>query len=288
VNDVHTTTVLWPVYSRSKGEKVSRFRVWPFYGTSSLHGELNKKFVMWPFYTSVEYTSERNPGGGFVLVPVYGRIKTQQADNYWLVAPLFRYMTSEEQWIIHAPWPFIQLADGTMHKRIFWPFYGKKQLGSLTRQYWLWPLLWNNKTEYARHTQHRRYAVPFFSHQTDVVTEPTRTYQPGDVSARYWKVWPLMSWERRHENSRLRLLELWPLRNTPGIERNWAPYWTLYRRSGTADEVGHHLLWGLYRQIRGPEEFEWSLLKGLAGYKKAKNSRRYRFLFIWFGAKEHP
>jgi len=286
VNDVQTTTVFWPIYSRSHGEKVDRLRVWPLYGQSELKGEFQKKLVLWPMYTSVKYTNERNPGGGFVLLPFYGQIKTERADNYWLVPPFFRYMTSEEQWIVHAPWPFIQMADGEMYKRIVWPFYGKKSLGTLTRQYIAWPLIWNNQTEYARHTQYRRLIVPFISSQKDVVTTKTDTYEVGDVASRYWKIWPLMSWERKDGNSRFRALELWPLRNTPGVERNWAPLWTLYRRMNTEGEVGHHLLWGLYRQIKSPEEFEWSLLKGFAGYKKTETSRCYRILFMWFGEEE--
>ena len=286
VNDVHTTSVLWPIYSRSQGEKVDRLRVWPIYGRTDLFGEYRKKFVLWPIYTSVEYTNDRNPGGGFILVPIYGQVKTENADTYWLIAPLFRYMKSEEQWIVHAPWPFIQMADGEMYKRIVWPLYGKKHLGTLTRQYFLWPFIWNNQTEYARHIQHRRYALPFFAYQSDVVTQKTETHEVGDVSSRYWKIWPLMSWERKHGNTRFRTLELWPLRNTPGVERNWAPWWTLYRRMNTDGEVAHHLLWGLYRQTKKPQGFEWSLLKGFAGYKKTQNSRQYRFLFMWFGNDE--
>lgn len=289
VNDVHTTSVLWPIYSRSRGEKVDRARVWPFYGQTELQGEFRKKFILWPFYTSVQYTNERNPGGGFILVPVYGRVITEQASNYWLVAPFFRYMHSDEQWIVHAPWPFIQMAGGTMYKRIVWPLYGKKSLGTLTRQYFLWPFIWNNQTQYAGHVQHRRYVIPLFAYQSDVVTKPGLKYEAGDVSSRYWKIWPLMSWDRRDDHSRFRLLELWPLRNTPGIERNWAPWWTLCRRMNTDGEISHHLLWGLYRHAKSPEQVEWSLLKGFAGYKKTQNSRRYRFLFMWFGGEEeHP
>ena len=197
-------------------------------------------------------------------------------------------MTSEEQWIVHAPWPFIQMADGELYKRIVWPLYGKKQLGTQTKQYFLWPFIWNNQTEYARHIQHRRYGLPFFAYQSDVVTKKTEKYEVGDVSSRYWKIWPLMSWERKHGNTRFRTLELWPRRNTPGVERNWTPYWTLYRRVNTDGAVGHHVLWGLYRQTKSPEQFEWSLLKGLAGYKKTQNSRRFRFLFMWFGEEEQP
>ncbi len=288
VDDVRTTTVLWPIGSKTQGPKVARFRVWPFYGTSSVFGEYDKKFVLWPIYSSVKYTNERNPGGGFVLVPIYGQVKTEKADTYWLVAPFFRYMTSEEQWIVHAPWPFVQLAGGTMYKRIVWPLYGKKHLGTQTKEYCFWPLFWNNQTRYARHIQHRRYALPFVAYQSEVVTKKTGKYEVGDVASRYWKIWPLMSWERKDGNSRFRTLELWPLRNTPGVERNWAPWWTLYRRMNTDGEIGHDLLWGLYRQTKSPQKFEWSLLKGLAGYKRMPNNHRYQFLFMWFGGEEEP
>ncbi len=286
VNEVYTTSILWPIYSKSKGEKVDRFRIWPLYGRTDLLDEYQKKFIFWPLYTSVEYTNERNPGGGFILIPIYGQVKTEKAHNYWLIPPFFRYMTSEEQWIVHAPWPFIQMADGEMYKRIIWPLYGKKHLGTLTKQYFLWPILWNNTTEYATHDQHRRRGVPFFVYQSNVITKKTEKYEVGDVSSRYWKIWPLMSWERKHQNSRFRTLELWPLRNTLGIEYNWAPYWSLYKRINTDGEVSHHILWGLYRQEKSSEQFEWSLLKGFVGYKKTDTHRSYRILFMEFGAEK--
>ncbi|VGO22835.1 hypothetical protein [Pontiella sulfatireligans] len=284
INDVHTTSILWPIGSRTVGPRVHRARVWPIYGTSTLEDEFNKKFVFWPFYHSVEYTNARNPGGGFILVPIYGRIITEQAKNYWYIPPFGRYTVSADQRIIHAPWPFVQLADGVMYKRIFWPIYGKKKLGTLTRQFWLWPIFWKTQVEFPDHLQERRFGVPFFYSQTDVMTKDALGFEEGEAASRYWKVWPLMSWDRRDGTSRFRTLDLWPMRNTPGIERNWAPWWTLYRRMDVDGEVGHHLLWGLYRQTRSDESLEWSLLKGVLGYKKEQNSRRYRFLFMWFGA----
>ena len=288
VNEVQTTTAFWPIYSRSKGDKVDRLRVWPFYGRAELAGEFRKKFVLWPIYNSVEYTNDRNPGGGFILFPFYGHVETEQADTHWFLPPFIRHTTSDEQRLTFAPWPFVQLADGTLHKRIFWPLYGKKKLGSLTQQYWLWPLVWHNQTDYARHVRHRRRVVPFFAATTDVASEPTADYEAGEVMTNYWKLWPLMSWERRGDDSRFRTLELWPLRDTPGVERNWAPYWTLYRRMQVDGETGHHLLWGIYRQTRSADAFEWSLLKGVAGYKKSQDRRCYRFLFMWFGEEEQP
>ncbi|MEI6891323.1 MAG: hypothetical protein V5783_04040 [Pontiella sp.] len=286
INDVHSWTVLWPLISSTQGEKVDRFRVLPFYSRNTLAGEYEKKYYGWPLLSTVKYTHERNPGGGFIFIPIYGQIKTEKADNYWLFPPFFRYMASEKQWIVYAPWPFIQLADGEIKKRIFWPFYGKKELGTLRKQYMFWPIFWNRVTTYAEHERRSKKVVPFFHYQADVVTKAVKEYEVGEARSKYWKLWPLMSWERNAEHSRFRALELWPLRNTAGIERNWAPWWTLYRRVNEGGEIGHHVLWGIYRQKRSPEQFEWSLLKGLVGYKNIENNRSYRFLFMWFGDEE--
>ena len=286
INEVHSWSVLWPLISKTKGDKVDRFRVLPFYGRNTLEGEFVKKYYMYPFFSTVEYTNARNPGGGFVFIPFYGKISTEKADNYWVLPPFFRYMKSDEQRIVHAPWPFVQLADGEIKKRIFWPLYGKKEMGPLSKEYWAWPIFWNSTTRHTHHEQRRKKIIPFVHYQSDVVTQSMKDHDVGDVVSRYWKVWPLMSWERNPEQSQFRTLELWPWRNPSGIERNWAPWWTVYRRVDVDGDVGHHALWGLYRQNKSPEHFEWSLLKGLAGYKNTENSRRYRFLFMWFGDKE--
>jgi hypothetical protein len=41
-------------------------------------------------------------------------------------------------------------------------------------------------------------------------------------------------------------LELNLIRYSGGVERNWAPFWTLYERTCTPDGTARHdLLWGL-------------------------------------------
>lgn len=283
INEVQTTSVLWPIGSKTSGDRVERFRIWPLYGTSVLEDEFRKKFVLWPVYTSVKYTNDRNPGGGFMLFPLYGRIATEKAANYWVLPPFFRFSRGDGSRVVHAPWPFIQWWDGEVHKRYVWPLYGKKQTDSFTRRFWLWPLVWDGWTAHAGYDAHRFRLLPFFHYESTIATQPNGPHAAGEARARYWKLWPLLSWERQAQASRVRLLELWPLRSTAGIERNWAPIWTLYRREKNPDTVSHHLLWGLYRQTKGAETMEWSLLKGLAGYKKSEKGRCFRLLFFRFG-----
>jgi hypothetical protein len=289
INEVQTTSVLWPIGSKTSGDGIDRFRVWPIYGRSALEDEYEKKFVLWPIYSSVKYTNARNPGGGFILVPIYGRIATEKAVNQWFIPPLFRFASGDRQRIVHAPWPFFQWWDGDIYRRVFWPVYGKKQVGALTRRYWLWPFLWAKEVEYARYDFHRRSLVPFFTYESRIITKPTKQFEAGDVAARYWRLWPLMSWARDGNQARFRLLELWPLRNTAGIERNWSPFWTFYSRERSAEAVSHNVLWGLYRQSKGDASLEWSLLKGFAGYKRSGNNRGFSLLFIRFGnVEEQP
>jgi hypothetical protein len=265
---------------------VDRIRCWPVYGRSTLRGEFEKKFYLWPFFTTLEYTTPRNPGSGYMIWPLYGQVKTTKSINRWWLPPFFRYAKSEDQWILHAPWPFVQLAKGDLEKQVFWPLYGRKELGTYTKGYYLWPIFWNNTSSFKRYEQHRRYLLPIFAYRSKIGKRDTPDYSEGECFSRYWKIWPLMSWDREKEHRRFRILDPSIFRYTPGVERNWAPWWTLYRYEATADQTTHDLLWGIYKQKRGSDTREWSLLKGILGYKRSGSLHAYQFCFIWFGEKE--
>jgi hypothetical protein len=105
----------------------------------------------------------------------------------------------------------------------------------------------------------------------------------------YWKIWPLMSWQREGDASRFRLLEFWPIKNSAPIERNWAPLWTLYKRTNNDGEIRKDILWFTWHSECEPAEDrkEWSLLKGLLAYKKQAGDRSVRLLyFMQFGKAE--
>jgi hypothetical protein len=122
------------------------------------------------------------------------------------------------------------------------------------------------------------------------------------VTDRYVSLWPLVSYVRsRDDYKRVRLLDLWPFRDTAPIERNLAPWWTLYRYERHAEAHDSELLWGLARWGRGREgtrygsvfplvswsrdakadaHREWDFLKGLVGYRRSQVGREYRALYI--------
>ncbi len=291
VNELRTHSALWPVYSRTTGPDVYRFRVWPFYGVSVNEGRWVKRFVMWPFWTSVHYDFPDQKGGGFVLFPLYGRVEGDDRHSRMVLPPFFKYeWKGDEHRALNAPWPFIQYSRGETDKLYLWPLYGRKTTGRERQGYTLWPVFSWRHNERPPLTHKRFRALPLVFYEATHVTEPAEDggARPNpDIRSRYFKLWPVLSYRREAGFSRFRALALWPLKHTPAVERNWAPLWSLYSRERNGDERQTELLWGLYRHRRGTAgrrlsvfpllqtasdevtaSRSWSLLYGLAGYRR--------------------
>ena len=78
---------------------------------------------------------------------------------------------------------------------------------------------------------------------------------------RHFRVWPFYASDwHEGEGLRRRALALFPIREIPAVERNWAPFWTLYTatREPGSGEVLHELFWGLiwWRTHPGADETE--------------------------------
>ncbi|MFA5689342.1 MAG: hypothetical protein WC959_09390 [Kiritimatiellales bacterium] len=292
INEVKTTSVLWPVISHTRGDGIARDRVFPFYGQSSLAGKYDKKFVLWPFWTSAEYYYPGNEGSAWILFPLYGRAKTEIESTHWIVPPFFRFTDGEKQDKVYCPWPFFQrVTDERCSKLYVWPVWGRREYhrGEDRRTFFLWPVFFSGRQKEADLIYIRHRVVPVFFFEKSVLCDETVALDECPEVSRYWHVWPLMSHRRTGTSSRFRLLELWPVRDTPPVERNWAPLWTLYRRTDDAGTISTDTLWFLWHSEKKPAdgEKEWSLLRGLAAYKKDTENRQVRLLwFLRFGGKE--
>jgi hypothetical protein len=285
INDVKTTSVLWPVYSHTRGEGIQRDRVFPIYGRSVLEGKYEKEFILWPFWTSADYFYPGDSGKSWILFPICGRSKLEQESTWWVIPPFFRFTDGTKQDRLLCPWPFIQKMESEKHSKFYiWPLWGEDQYaaGPTHRNFMLWPLLWSQKTGDTNKLTTSLMALPFFYQSYTVCTESEKKTETAD----YWKIWPLMSWQREGETSRFRMLELWPLKNSPPIERNWTPLWTLYKRTNTDGVVRKDALWFAWHSENEPtiDHKEWSLLKGLLAYKRDGEKQNLRVLyFMRFG-----
>ena len=304
LNEVVSRSYLWPIVSHTDGRGIYRFRVFPFYGQNRHRDRYSKKFIMWPFWTTAEYFYEGSSGKGYILFPIYGRLKLDDQQSWMVLPPLFRVSRGDRMNMALLPWPFIHRRTGEIQQTYVWPLWGQKKMRGVESQFLFWPLLYGERLDHLDELTERTYALPFYYSETRTVRHALEsdpdTPPPLEQTANYKKIWPLFSYTRDGEDLRVRTLDLWPLKNTPSIERNYAPLWTLFSHVRHQDAADTELLWGLYRRERRGEEQaytslfplvdwssdeveevrRWNLLKGLIGYERQGADRRLRLLYL--------
>ncbi len=308
--EIRSNTVLWPIFSETKGKGIYRARVFPLYGRSAMRDHYVKKFVLWPIFTSARYEYPQSRGYGFVLLPFYGRINLTDQDSHLVLPPFFRHTRGARQNLVLAPWPFVQIGWGEQRRFYLWPLYGRLRRPGVASEFALWPLFWRERIDRPGAILRRWKFLPFVSLETETLRRPP----PGApaVRRRYTQIWPLGSYERSGGERRWRGFELLPFRAPPPVERSWAPWWTVFERTIVGDRTDTELLWGVYRrQTRGDRFartsifpfFEWrgdradpaaparawSLLKGFLGVETRNGETRLRVLyFLRFTVRREP
>lgn len=298
MKETEAVSVLWPVFSRTEGPGLERGRVFPFYGYSEREGFGRKEFVLWPFWTSVRYDRRGMQGAGWILFPVTGHLKTGDQESWWVLPPLFRVHRGAEQTRVFGPWPFVQMEQGETDKFYVWPLYGRKTIGETRKDFFLWPLGSHETQRGPFVTKKKTFFVPVYQSFREADAET------GETVSSYRKVWPLFSHSYRREGPARRTVfpDLNLFRAGP-VERNWAPFWHLYRREQVGAAVDTEVLWGFYRSIKRPEfryrslfplvdvrreegDREVNLLKGLLGWGRKDGKRQVRLLyFLRFGGR---
>ena len=237
---------LWPVVSRlEEREDERRTSVWPFYGYKDTPRE-ETRYVLWPFWVDTVYKDVdkySNPGSAWMLFPIAGQV-AREHEQQWLAVPPFishALTPKADRW--RVPWPFVQWQTaGDERSHTFWPFYSDR-LSEDTRYFsGGWFLFSREKSRLPNGRVERMRIFPFYVNES--------TYAVGKDGAEYerenyLRVWPLFSRVRTPGASRFRTLDLSPVRHVGGLDRNWAPFWTLYERSSLESEVEHDALWGI-------------------------------------------
>ena len=175
--------------------------------------------------------------------PFAGSVDREKEQQRRVLPPFFTWAKTDtrERW--HIPWPFVKIDNSEIErKRIFWPFYGQS-LGE-DRAFYSggWILFTYEDVRIDKQRFERTRLFPFYVHET----RHAQDRDGREVEAEnYLRMWPFFTWQRTPHYSHLRTLELNPIRYAGGIERNWAPFWTFYERSQTAEETEHDALWGI-------------------------------------------
>ena len=325
-------TWLWPVYSRTTGECVDKFRVWPLYGRALFYGrspettakwlQSERHFYAWPLvHTNHIHPRPGDPAGknmdAWFVLPFCGKGRqTDAAGNItqktWTVLwPFFSgencTIPGQEKKRIYCPWPFVRLEksnsrDGREDKLNYWPFYGREQKVGHTTGYVLWPF-WSRGEAAVPPTATRTWSalIPVWWSSELWRKAATEPQQMPVLENNFKQIWPLFSYDREKDKSRLAVLALWPRRAPDGVSRNYAPLWTLYSRERAAGEIRHEALWGWWKlAYNAPQPMRWSLApfaeyhreddqggwyfslgKGLLGWHRTNGERHGRALWVF-------
>lgn len=292
VNDVESKTWLWPIFSHTEGEGQERFRVFPFYGKVTWRDRVKQHFVLWPFWTSVDYLYPDHPGTARMLWPFYGQLKTDAKTVHMVFPPFFRVENEEMGRKIYLPWPIYQRQTGAdIDKLYLFPLIGRKTFANTQSDFLLWPVFWHQTIQRGDEEIERWLAMPVWQGET-------RTTD-GEVTTRKAKLWPLASYRREGDVSRFRLVDLWPSIETPAIERNYAPLWSVVRADRNGEGHDREVGWGVWRDLKRSDDKRfrslfpvwdewredgrsgWNVLKGLIGREQGPTGARWRVLWLF-------
>jgi hypothetical protein len=297
VNQTDSWHVLWPVFSRTEGPGVRRWSVFPLYGESEQEGKWLKRYVMWPVWTQADYYYSNASGRAWMVWPLVGRVAVSDQSSWMVFPPLFRWSRTDDRTAYYGPWPFIEYGSGARDRLHLWPLWGRSREPDEYRGFALWPIVRWGGLRRGKEESNWVQVAPLLYYETRSVASTNTAGGPLATRAR---LWPLFSYVREGDGSRLRIAELWPLPTTAGVEQGWAPLWTLYQRSRWGGAEEDEFLWGLFRRRKGPEGWsmslfplfsieggadgrtgEWRLLEGLLGRRRGASGSAVRYLYFF-------
>ncbi|ACB73973.1 hypothetical protein [Opitutus terrae] len=251
--DLRETNVLYPVFTYRTDGTNFRWSVFQLMNRSSSHDLASSEpattrhdtFDVWPFWFSRDTGSPETSYRA--LFPIAGTLKSRLGydELSWTLFPLYGRAEKSGAVSTSTPWPFIKVTRGTEQGFALWPLFGRRERpGEFERQYFLWPLIWNNTLRPAGDAVHpaapRREVgfLPFYTSETDT----------GFVNRSY--VWPFFGYTDRTQPIRYHETRyFWPfLVQGHGDERKvnrWGPVYTHSIVKGTEKTW---IAWPIYRE----------------------------------------
>ncbi len=275
--------LLWPLYSRTERDSVSRYRllwpiiayspqreiqVFPLYGYRQTATDTHQ-YALWPLIHH-----RRGVKNMDALLPLFLRSSSPAGTSTSVLWPFCTYASSAStgQKSLDLLWPFIRFAWGeTKETRIF-PLYQKKTVGDRrTSTTVLWPLYRSSRTlpgpsgAWSRST-----SILILSSQTQ------RLSASGEQQAAL-TIWPLVSCSSRDEETSWVFPALIPLK-AKGFLKTWAPILTLAHGEKTSSYRRTDILWHTLTCRREGGQTRISL-SCLASFEQGPDYRQAGFLF---------
>lgn len=255
VKGVRSHAVCWP-FVTWRDEPRAGVGVWPFYGVARQR-ESTHHYALWPLVTWAAYDEDRDTSGAgssWWFLPFYAEVRRARESQTMVLPPFFSYTETDSARRWRLPWPLFDWESSAVRDRLsVWPFweqvrgyaYGKRTEEERTWRVG-WKLVENTELTTDRTREARFNFFPFFTWERRWrKAGKSQGGEDGEVlQSSYLRIWPFWSSETVDGRTRSRTLELMPFRHGEGIERNWAPFWSLWERDERPDgRTRHSLLW---------------------------------------------
>ena len=294
--DVVTDNYVYPFFALRHGDGLTGWQFWPVVGrehkdiTSATNGFGDVSlvpghdtfFALSPiYYDNTAGVGSDNPEKSLGVFPFYARLRSPQRDSTTVLWPFFSWIDDRgkkyHEW--QGPWPFVIFTRGEgKHTSRVWPLFSQSHDQRFESDSYLWPLY----QYHGYHTEQllqERTRVMFYLYENTLEKNLLTGAEKRRVD-----MWPFFQWHRDAKGSeRLRVLALLEpvLPDQRGIERNWAPLWSLWRADDNATTgcQSRSLLWNLYRSERTPTAKKTSLLFGLFQYNDDGATEKLRLFY---------
>jgi hypothetical protein len=300
--DVVTDNYLYPIFDRRRGNGMTGWEIWPFYGddrktptllTNSMgetetNGGYDNSFVFWPFYIrSLAGQGTTNPSTSLTMVPFYSQTYSPSRDTISYGFPFgFNAIHDREQNYVEHDfiWPLFVRAHGSKNVTRYFPFYSRAWHNGLESKSYGFLVYKYNRLEASPLDRHRVRLLYFF--YSDTVERNTESH---DFSRRV-DFWPFYDYHRElNGNRRLQILSiLEPIfPNNRVMGREYSQVYAFWRQEKNArtKATSQSLLWNLYRHEEAGPAKKTSLLFGLFQYQSTADGGRWRIAGLHMGGK---
>jgi hypothetical protein len=242
------TWLPFPFVGWSGGTLGRGVRLWPVYGWDQ-HGEVDRmRYVLWPFYVTQDHHFTRPEAEHRLLVfPFYARLDSPARESRSYAGVFLTHTIDREA---HTetwgfPWPFwVSQRDLNTGRRTalrLAPFYEDTHVGSVHKQFVLWPV-YRWQTQEVDGYRFQRSDVLFVLYRNIDEAQPE-----SDHHRHLRTLFPLYratEQDGEDERSTLAVLDaLFPRNET--IRRLYAPLWQLYTWHADGTQARWSLLWDL-------------------------------------------
>jgi len=264
-DDVNTYTLLWPIFTYSKGYK---FKVFPVYGQEKQKDEMTQ-YLLWPIFHHKKSSSSQMDA----ILPLFFYDRGNSYKNMSILWPFFTYNKdyAYPHTSMDCPWPIIRFASGGYEEVRIFPLYWEKKGPGYNMKSIMWPVY---RKEYSADIDLGR---SIEKNQILILSGTTHETQRDGDKIDTLSIWPLFYSYKDTTHHSWHMPNIIPF-NDDGFKLNWEPLLTLASASKTYNASTLDILWHTIYYTKAGPTYRTSF-SFILSYEKAATYRQLGLLF---------